>query len=215
MNKYKRPVGWKGESHRHYLAAKGIKTNKYFGRIRHRNRSNVRNSDPDVVIGLIQDFQPEIKRQRALEQVKGTGDKHKALAVMRFHGTGDDGRIAFIVDGDSKKDAEKNLNETLNASYPHHAKETGVKLGDVEPFPKSVADFLKESDAKLGTRKSTDIFVDAGVEAGRVKKGEPIMLLERKEVKKGSLPLNKRGVAIIDEPKEEDIDEFFAKKVGL
>ena len=27
--KYKRPVGWKNESHRHYLAAKGVKTNRY------------------------------------------------------------------------------------------------------------------------------------------------------------------------------------------
>ena len=25
-----RPVGWKGESHRHYLAAKGIKTKRYY-----------------------------------------------------------------------------------------------------------------------------------------------------------------------------------------
>ena len=27
--KYKRPVGWQHESHRHYLAAKGVKTNRY------------------------------------------------------------------------------------------------------------------------------------------------------------------------------------------
>ena len=27
-----RPVGWKGESHRHYLAAKGISTKRYFKR---------------------------------------------------------------------------------------------------------------------------------------------------------------------------------------
>jgi len=34
MNKYKRPVGWRNESHRHYLAAKGISTS-----IKKQNRS--------------------------------------------------------------------------------------------------------------------------------------------------------------------------------
>jgi hypothetical protein len=30
ISRYKRPAGWRGESHRHYLAARGVRTNRYY-----------------------------------------------------------------------------------------------------------------------------------------------------------------------------------------
>lgn len=56
-----KPVGWKGESHRHYLAAKGIKTkNKYF--MFKDNKGLLNTTDTAV------DFDKEL-RQRVVNEV--------------------------------------------------------------------------------------------------------------------------------------------------
>jgi len=68
MSRYK-PVGWRHESHRHYLAAKGIKTrNSYFSPLRYRLPPTT------LMEKLTPEQQEEAKRLLALGELKTTQD---------------------------------------------------------------------------------------------------------------------------------------------
>ena len=148
MNKYKRPVGWRNESHRHYLAAKGVKTNRYMARAVRKNlgvkfdKPADEKSFRDELKGM-DDVADREARKRGFSKGEGVYENVWGnAAVVRF----EDGKLhAYDLDM-----AEKIPIGAVTKKF----------IRDVEDADPNPSDFEEDDDDKDIDSTGKDVYVD-------------------------------------------------------
>ena len=147
-----KPVGWRNESHRHYLAAKGISTKKYFGK--------------RIELGEPMSYDELMRHQNKLSKTNAWRENEDAAFVEKINKAAEERRNA--------EEEKEILNDVyLSDDEKKLARIKYLVMHDGAPYPlkeeyneelKNLIDEMKPSPKDFNTR---DEYLDAMVEFER------------------------------------------------